>query len=465
MNRVKTTNKRAEVSNNLRKNRDWTKGSITTNLLSLSWPMVVGGSLNMLGPTIDMIWVGKLGAAAIAGVGVSGMIVQLVNSLTMGLYQGLRAMVARYIGAGNPKEANHVAQQAMVISLAYSITMALIGHFYAESIMRIMGVGPEIVALGGSYLRINFIGMVTMSFRNMTESMMQASGDSRTPMWIAVFFRLVHITICPLLVFGLWIFPEMGVNGAATTAVFSQGLGASLGLLFLLSGRTRLHLSFSHFRIDFGVIWRLLKVGIPASVTAMQRTLGNLVLVWIISPFGTLAVAAHTLNQRVEMFLQMPAMGVGQAAGVLAGQNLGAQQPQRAEKTGWIAGGFLSGIFVIISAAVLIWAEHIVRIFDNDPELVVIASLFLRIACANWVVMGLTNVFQQCVNGAGDTIVPMIIMVVNMWLMQIPLSYFLSQIPGLGVYGVRWGIVAGTVVAAALYTIYFSMGKWKYKRV
>ncbi len=419
----------------------------------------------MLGPTIDMIWVGKLGAAAIAGVGVSGMIVQLVNSLTMGLYQGLRAMVARYIGAGNPKEANLVAQQAMVISLAYSITMALIGHFFAESIMRIMGVGPEIVALGGSYMRINFIGMVTMSFRNMTESMMQASGDSRTPMWIAVFFRLVHIAVCPLLVFGLWIFPKMGVNGAATTAVFSQGIGAGLGLWFLLSGRTRLHLSFSHFRIDFSVIWRLLKVGIPASVTAMQRTLGNLVLVWIISPFGTLAVAAHTLNQRVEMFLQMPAMGVGQAAGVLAGQNLGAQQPERAEKTGWIAGGLLSGVFVVVSAAVLIWAEYIVRIFDSDPELVVIASLFLRIACANWIVMGLTNVFQQCVNGAGDTMVPMIIMIVNMWLMQIPLSYFLSRVPGLGVYGVRWGIVAGTVVAAVLYTIYFSMGRWKYKRV
>src|SRR5512136_1604263 len=138
--------------------RDWTKGSISANLLSLSWPMIVGGTLNMLGPTIDMIWVGKLGAAAIAGVGVSGMIVQLVNSLTMGLYQGLRAMVARFIGAGDPQQANHIAQQAMVISLVYSITMALIGHFYAESIMRLMGVSPEIVALGGSYLRINFIG-------------------------------------------------------------------------------------------------------------------------------------------------------------------------------------------------------------------------------------------------------------------------------------------------------------------
>ena len=461
------TTKRGSVfsSSGAALDRDWTKGSIIVNLLSLSWPMIVGGSLNMLGPTIDMIWVGKLGAAAIAGVGVSGMIVQLVNSLTMGLYQGVRAMVARFIGAGDTEGANHIARQALVISLVYSLTMATIGHFFAEPIMRLMGVGPDIVAQGAPYLRINFIGMITMSFRNMTESMMQASGDSRTPMWIAVFFRLIHIAVCPFLIFGLWIFPRMGVNGAATTSVFSQGLGASLGLLVLFSGRTRLKLTLKNFRIDPGIIWRLLKVGIPAAITAMQRTLGNLVLIWITAPFGTLAVAAHSLNQRVEMFLQMPAMGLGQAAGVLAGQNLGARQPERAEKTGWLAAGFLSGVFLIISLAVLLWAESIVRIFDNDPALIVIASMFLRIACANWVVMGLTNVFQQCVNGAGDTMVPMVIMLVNMWLMQIPLAFFLPRITDLGVYGVRWGIVAGTVAAAVIYTIYFRLGRWKHKSV
>ena len=425
--------------------------------------MVVGGSLNMLGPTIDMIWVGKLGAAAIAAVGVSGMIVQLANSLTMGLYQGLRATVARFVGAGDTELANHVARQAVVVSLAYSLVMAAIGHFLATPIMRLMGVGEDVVALGAPYLSINFIGMVTMSFRNMTESMMQASGDSRTPMWIAVFFRLLHIAVCPLLIFGLWIFPRMGVNGAATTAVFSQGIGAGLGMWFLYSGRTRLHLDFKGFRVDFKTIWRLLRIGIPASVSAMQRTLGNLVLVAIIGPFGTLAVAAHSINQRVEMFLQMPSMGIGQAAGVLAGQNLGAGQPARAEKTGWIAAGFLTLAFTVISIAVLIWAEPIVRIFDNDPDLVVVSALFLRIACANWVVMGLTNVFQSCVNGAGDTMVPMIIMLVNMWLMQIPLAYFLPKITGLGVYGVRWGIVAGTVAAAIIYTIYFRVGRWKHK--
>ena len=120
---------------------------------------------------------------------------------------------------------------------------------------------------------------------------------------------------------------------------------------------------------------------------------------------------------------------------------------------------------MIISVAVLIWAEAIVRVFDSDPALVAVAALFLRIACANWIVMGLTNVFQQCVNGAGDTMIPMVVMLVNMWLMQIPLAYFLPKITGLGVYGVRWGIVAGTVAAAIIYTVYFRMGRWKRKKV
>ncbi|MBI4283752.1 MAG: MATE family efflux transporter [Chloroflexi bacterium] len=445
--------------------RDWTKGSIIGNLLSLGWPMVVGSSLNMLGPTIDMIWVGKLGAAAIAGVGISGMVVMLVNSMMMGLFQGLRAMVARFIGAGDAQGANHVAQQSLVISVAYSITTAVIGILFAERILILMGVGPDVVTQGAPYLRINFIGMVTMTFRNMTEATMQASGDSKRPMWVAIFFRLFHVALSPFLIFGWWLFPRLGVSGAAVTNVFSQGIGATLGLWFLFSGRTRLRLTLSNFRIDPVVIWRLVKLAFPASITSMERTLGNLVMVRFMTPFGTLAVAAHTLHQRVEMFLNMPQMGIGQAAGVLAGQNLGAGQPERAERTGWIGVSFLSGVMLVASLAVFLWAENIIHIFNSDPELVKLASIFLRIAVASYILMGINASLQQSITGAGDTFVPMIIMLLNMWLVQVPLAFFLPQVTGLGVLGVRWAIVAGTAAAAIAYVIYFKLGRWKYKKV
>ncbi len=445
--------------------RDWTKGNIFRNLMSLGWPMMVGGSLDMLGPTIDMIWVGRLGVASIAGVGVAGMVVMLVQSMMMGLYMGLRAMVARFIGAGDAKEANHVAQQALVVSVAYSVTMAAIGIFFAEPIMILMGVGPDVVAQGAPYLRINFVGMVTMSFRRMSESTMQASGDSRRPMWIAVFYRLFHIALCPFLVFGWWLFPRLGVSGAAMTNVFSQGIGAALGLWFLFSGRTWLWLTLRNFRLDPAIIWRLMKLALPASVTAMERTLGNLILMWFMTPFGTLAVAGHTLNQRVEFILHVPAMGLGQAAGVLAGQNLGAGQPARAERTGWLGAGFLSGVMFIVSSAVFLCAESIIHIFSSDPDLIVLASTFIRIAAAGYLVMGLTAVLQHCITGAGDTLTPMVIMLLNMWLVQVPLAYFLPRVTNMGVYGVRWAIVAGTATAAIIYATYFGLGRWKSKKV
>lgn len=448
-----------------RYDRDWTKGSIVGNLLSLGWPMMVGGSLNMIGPTIDMIWVGKLGSAAIAAVGVSGMIVMLVNSAMGGLYQGLRAMIARAIGADNPDEAVHVAQQATAISLIYSVIMAAIGIFYSEQILILMGVGPDVLKDGASYLRINFIGMITMSLRMVTEATMQASGDAKKPMWVAVFFRIFHVALSPVLIFGLLFFPRLGVTGAAVTNVFSQGLGAAIGLWFMFSGRTRLKLTMKNFRFDGKVIWRIIRIGIPASIMGMEMNLGNLVLVKFISPFGTLGLAGHSLNQRVQMFLGVPGMGLGQAAGVLVGQNLGAKQPERAVTTGWRCVALLTVMMFVFSGAAALWAEYIVRIFSSDPELVEMASAFIRIATVGYLVSGITGSLQQSISGAGDTVPPMLVTLGNLWLVQVPLAFVLSRNTPLGIYGVRWAMVAGVAVAAIAYAIYYSLGRWKHVKV
>ncbi|MFC2015041.1 MATE family efflux transporter, partial [Chloroflexota bacterium] len=204
------------------RDRDWTKGSISGNLWALSWPIMVSSSLGMMGPTIDMIWIGKLGSAAVAGVGISGMAVMAVNALMMGLFTGLRAMIARFIGAGNMDGANHVMQQAFVIGAGFSIITASIGLLFAERILALFGVEADVVAQGSTYMRIQFIGMVTMSLLRITESSMQASGDTITPMRIAVFYRILHLALAPSLIFGLWIFPQLGVRGAALTNIITQ---------------------------------------------------------------------------------------------------------------------------------------------------------------------------------------------------------------------------------------------------
>jgi putative MATE family efflux protein len=445
--------------------RDWTKGSIIGNLWGLSWPMMVGSTLNMLGPVIDMVWVGKLGSAAVAGVGVSGMTVMAVNSILQGLFTGLRAMVARFVGAGDNERANHVVQQAFVVAAAFSIIMAVIGIALSERILLLFGVEPDVVAEGAAYMRIQFVGMVTMSLRMVTEASMQASGDSVTPMRIAILFRLLHLGLCPFLVFGWWVFPQLGVSGAATTNVIAQGVGGALGLWFLFGGRTRLRLTFKGFRFAPDLIWRLAKLGIPASVTGAERNVANLVLVSFVAPFGTFAVAAHSLMQRVDQFIQNPAQGLGQGAGVLAGQNIGAGQPERAARTGWLAVGLFTGVMILAAFPLWLWADSVVHIFNTEPGLVGIASAFLRINVVNYLLFGFAMVLMQCLNGAGDTMIPMLVVLASMWLVQVPLAYFLPGVAGLGVYGVRWAIVAGIAVRAVIYSIYFLRGRWKRKRV
>ncbi|MEK7353328.1 MAG: MATE family efflux transporter [Chloroflexota bacterium] len=445
--------------------RDWTKGNVFHNLLALSWPIVVGNSLNLLGPVVDMIWVAKLGAAAIAGVGVAGMAVMVITSARMGLSMGTRAIIARFIGAGDSKGANHVIQQYFVISTLYAIIVASIGIFFAEPIMSLFGLEADVVAEGAAYMRIQFIGSVTLSLRILTETIMQASGDTVTPMRITVFYRLLHAATAPFLIFGWWVFPRLGVSGAAWTNVISQSLGAAVGLWILFTGRSRLQLTMKNFSFDGPMLWRILRVGFPAAIMNTERFFGDIALMWFMSPFGTLAVAGHTLIQRIEAVLRMPAMGLGTSAGVLVGQNLGAEQPDRAAKSGWLAVGLAQGLAVIICILILLWPEPIIRVFSSDPKVVALASNFLRIGAAGYLFMGLYFVMQNAISGAGDTMPPMLISLLNFWLVQIPLALFLSRSTGLGVYGVRWAIVAGWIVGAAAYAIYFWKGRWQRKKV
>ena len=445
--------------------KDWTKGSITGNLWSLAWPMTISSAIMMLGPTIDMIWIGKLGSASIAGVGTSGIIVMLINSLIMGLFTGLRAMVARFVGAGDEKSANHVSQQAFVIGIGLSLFLAAIGLFFAESILSIWHLAPEVVAEGAAYMRIQLVGIFTMSFGMVAQSIMQASGDAKTPMKISIGVRIFHILLCPFLIFGWSMFPRLGVSGAALTSVISQGLGGAVALWILFSGRTRLHLTLRNYSIDGNMIWRVVKIGVPASLGGIHMNIGSYVFMWFIAPYGTLAVAGHTLVARVDQFVLMPAMGLGAAAGILAAQNLGAGQPERSERTAWIAVGWFTSIMLLFSMAMWFWAEPVVRIFNAEPDLVDIGSKFLKIQIASYMLNGLMIVLMNCLNSVGDTLVSMIIDIVTMWGIRVPLAIFIPRITTLGVYGIRWALVADTVSSAIVFVVYFLLGRWKHKKV
>jgi putative MATE family efflux protein len=426
--------------------------------------MVVSNSLNVLGPPIDRIWRGKLGPDAMAAVGVAGMIVMLVNSFLMGIFTGLRSMVSRYIGANDKAGAIHIAQQAFVVAGILGILLAIIGISLDRWILGLLGVESDVLEIGAMYMRINFVAMIAMSLRFATDGIMQASGDTMNPMKLAVIFRLLHVVLSPFLIFGWSFFPEMGANGAAIASVVSHGLGTVLGLVILISGRSRLKLTFSKFKFDLGAIWRLVKIGIPASVMGIQMQLGQLVMTSFVVPFGTAAVAAHSLCQRIDMMLVMPLMGIGASAGVLVGQNLGARQPERAEKSGWLALFVAESVLIVAGIAILIWPKVVINIFSSDPSLEVIAVRYVQISAFGYMVLAFSMVLQNCISGAGDTIPPMVMGLIIIWAVQVPLGLVLTH-TDIGVYGVRWAVVAGGVINMVAYVTYFRLGRWKRKRI
>ena len=445
--------------------RDWTKGSTVRNLLSLSWPMMVTEGLYILGISIDMVWVGRLGPVVIAGVGVAGIFAGLQMMIMTGLSVGTRAVVARCVGADDIPTAVHAAQQAMVIALVYTIVMTAAGVIVAKPILTFMGLEPDVVDEGTTYMRIMFAGSVTVGYWTMAYSIMQAAGDARTPLRITVLFRILHLVICPFMVLGWWVFPAMGGSGAALANLVSRALGMAIAMWVLFTRGSRLRLTLRNFRLDPQMIWRMVRIGIPSSVMGVQMFLGMLLVAWLMVPYGTLAVAAHSLMQRVEMLLFPVCLGLGLGAGVLVGQNLGAGQPERAENSGWLAVGFAEVLMVVCSAVILVWAEEIVHIFNREPLLVEITSFFLRIAVLGYLFLGFSTVLMQTISGAGDTMPPMFISVLASWGIQLPLAYFLSRYTRFGVLGVRWALALGIIVTASALTLYFLLGKWKRKRI
>lgn len=445
--------------------RDWTEGSILKNLISLSWPMTVTQTIMSLGPTIDMVWVGKLGSAAVAGVGVSGIVVQLAQGIMMGFTVGMRALISRAIGAQDLHSANRIAQQAAIVTAIYAVLMAVFGHFFGEKIIAFITSDSEVIELGTIYLRIQFFAGGTVVFRMMMDAIMQASGDSVNPMWIAIVYRLFHIALCPFLIFGWWIFPELGVKGAAYTSIIAQSLGIILGLRVLLGSRSRINLSFRGFKFDSGIIFRIIRIGFPSSVSGIQQNLNQFFLQIFIAPFGAAAIAAHTIITRLNMFIFMPTSSFGMGAGVLVGQNLGAKKPERAAKSAWMAVWLVSGFAVVIALVFYFLAGPIIRIFNNEPEMVNLGIQFIHIAVVSWIFMGFQSVLMNCLQGAGDTIPTMIISIITTWLITIPLAYFLPKYTEWGVISIRWAISASAVMGALANIIYFRMGRWKTRRV
>jgi putative MATE family efflux protein len=446
--------------------RDLTEGSIPRNLWFLAWPQIIEGVLNVADQMVDLFWAGRgFGSRAIAGIGVAQNYTQFIMTGRQGLDTGMQAMVSRAIGAGNIGLANHITLQALTLSGAYSLTMVLLGVFFTEDLLRLLGVSNEVIAQGSLYMRVQFLGAAGIAFRMMAGSALQASGDTMTPMKATAATRILHIVLSPLLAFGWLGFPTLGLAGLAAANVLAQLVGAGMNFRALFTGTSRLHLTLRGYRLDFAIIWRQVRIGAPASVTGMERPLAQLVLVGFLAPFGDYALASYALANRAQMFVNLGMWGLGRSSGVLVGQNLGAGKTARARETILWAIGFMGMVNGILVSLVFFFPGAFLSIFNQEPELLSIAIPWLRIQVIGYLFMGASQIFMQSFNTAGDTVVPMFVTVGTIWGVQQPLAYFFSRYTTLGEFGIAWAIVIAMLAPLFVYIPYYIWGPWWRKRV
>ena len=440
--------------------RDLTKGSVPKNLWFLAWPQVAEGFLGAVDQIADLIWAGRLGFQAIAGLGVAQTYILMLMTARMGLDAGMRSMIARAVGARQIRYANHVLLQGLTLTTVFVVVVVPVGLFLTEPLLRIVGLSDAVVSQAAGYMRIQFMAMAVMSYQRLSGGALQASGDSVTPLKAETVTRVTHLALSPILIFGVWWLPRMGLPGAATANLVAQLLGVGINFFALASDTGRLHLTLRGYSFDTGLSWRLVKVGAPAAVTGMQRAMSQLIVIGIVAPFGDAALAAFALTRRAENVVNQSSRGLGRAAGALAGQNLGAGYADRAKSSVKWSIVYVSGASLSLAVVFLMFPEAVASFFNSDTEFVTKAGRWLSIVAIGYFSMNAVQVLTQAFNTSGATLAPMIITVSTVWLVEIPLAFSLANLTALGEFGVPWAIVIGMSLRLGAFLWYYAKGRW-----
>ena len=443
--------------------RDYTVGPIGTALGLLAIPMMLEMSMEAVFAVVDIAFVSHLGIDAVAAVGITEALITVLYAVAVGLGMGVTAMVSRRIGEKNADAAASVTGQALMVGAALSIVIGISGAMYAEDMLVLMGASEGVVEIGSGYTAMLLAGSASILFLFLLNAAFRGAGDAAIALralWIAEGLNLI---LDPCLIFGLGPFPEMGVTGAAVATTIGRGTGVLYQIWFLFNGRGRLAFHFRHLRIVPQLIRRMLVISIGGVGQFLIATSSWILVMRIISLYGSNAVAAYTIALRMLEFIWLPAWGLGNAAATLVGQNLGAGHAQRAEQSAWRAAKY-NLIFMTGAAVILLsLAPGIVGLFTNDAEVIAYGSTCLRILGFGFPMYAIGMIITQALNGAGDTVMPTLINLVCFWLFLLPLAYWLATSVGLGPNGAFLASVLAESLLTVLSVIVFRRGKWKSK--
>ena len=448
--------------------RDFTQIPLSKAIILLSIPMVLEMIMESVFALVDIFFVSRLGAEAIATVGITESLMTIIYAISIGLSVGTTALVSRRIGEKKPEEAAVSAVQAIFTGIAVSMIFSAVGIFFAKDLLRLMGASESTVEMGYMYPTIMLGGNGVIMLLFIINAVFRSSGDAAISMRVLWFANILNIILDPLLIFGIGPFPEMGVQGAAIATNIGRGVAVLYQIYLLLNGNYRVKVRVAQIVVKLGEMVKLVKLSLGAIGQYLIATSSWVFLVWVVTGLGEEVVAGYTIAIRVLLFALLPSWGLANAAATLVGQNLGAKQPDRAERSAWVV-GIANMIFLgLVSILFIAIPEKFISFFVNGmDEPVVMASgiTCLRIISFGFLVYAMGQVMINSINGAGDTATPVWINFIAFWLLEIPLAYIFTNVMDLHINGVCYAILIGEAAMTMIAIAIFRRGKWKLKQV
>ncbi len=445
--------------------QDFTEGSLTRGIALLAVPTVLEMIMESTFGIVDAFWVAKLGADAIAAVGLTESLVVLIFSIALGLSMATTATVARRIGEKDREGASVAAVQAIACGLIASLVTGIAGACFAPQLLAWMHATPAVIHVGSRYTALVLGANASIMLLFLINGVFRGAGDAAIAMrtlWLA---NLINLALDPCFIYGRFGFPRLGVTGAAVATTTGRSIGVLYQLWVLFGGGSRVRVLRRHLRASWPVLRRLLRVGGVAMVQYFIATASWVSLVRINALFGSPAAAGYTLAIRVVLFAILPSWGISSAAATLVGQNLGAARPERSERAVWLAGAYNMAFLTVLGAGLFSGAPWIAGWFTTDADVASIAATCLRFVSLGYPFYAWGMIMEQAFNGAGDTATPTWINLFCYWMFQIPLAWWLAEPKGFGSRGVYMAIcIAESVLAVAAVTA-FRRGRWKRVKV
>ena len=445
--------------------RDFTEGAVSRAILILAIPMVLEMVMESVFAICDVFFVSKLGASAVAAVGLTESWLTLIYAAAMGLAMAATAVVARRTGERDREGAARAATQAIVLGASVSLVLGVLGASLAPRLLALMGASADVITTGSSYTRIMLGGNATIVMLFLINAIFRGAGDAAIAMRVLWLANAINIVLGPCLIFGLGPFPKLGVAGAAVATNIGRGTGVLFAASRLLTPGSRMDIHARHLRLEPALIARLSRLAWSAGAQFLISMGSWIALIRLLSGFGSDVLAGYTIGVRVIMFALLPAAGLANAAATMVGQALGARKPERAEQAVKIAGSYNMIVLSIIGALLAVTAPAIARFFTSDPLVIPSAANVLRIVACGFPFYAWGMVLSMSFNGAGDTRTPTLLNFLVFWCWEIPLAWVLAERSGFGPRGIYLSITIAFSTYAVVAAIAFSRGHWKTRRV